>query len=327
MAQVEFYFGDANYPKDKFLLKEAKKDADGFIAIRTVASFARMKKLTKSWRAVAETVRDSDVVELSPDGRKMRRRHPLPVPKVHSSWQKSCIVEGLADTAIDAVKSRCALPGGRGAVTLVRVVDPAKLPGDLAAYMQASGAKRKHPALKGRRPVVVVEYDSEAAAVAACESLNDPGNWRSGLKVSLLWHRPLPSETATKKATKGQQQKAAAAAAAPVEPLKVTRPRLQLAPNDAAADGTESPAVPRKLEGRTRDPLGPDGTTGFGVRGSRAGPSAGRQEQPVAQAIEGVVGMAEQPVPEEPGAVEAREAVKSGGTGSAPGGGPRVSVV
>lgn len=270
VAQVEFYFGDANYPKDKFLLKEAKKGKDGFIALKTVTGFARMKKLTRSWRSVAHAVRDSDVVELSPDGRKLRRRHPLPAPKVHASWRKSVVVEGLTDTSIDAIKARCALhEEGAGAVTLVRVVDPQSLPPDLAAYMNAPGAKRKNPALKGRRPVVVVEYDSDAAAVTACETLNEPGNWRSGLKVTLLWHRALPSQAAKKKTAKDQKKEATAMA--PVEPLKVTRPRLQLTPK-ANGGGTSSPGTPRKLEGRTRDPLGPDGTKGFGVRGKRAPP-------------------------------------------------------
>src|SRR3954470_24609997 len=30
--QVEFYFGDANYPRDKFLLESAGKDAGGWIS-------------------------------------------------------------------------------------------------------------------------------------------------------------------------------------------------------------------------------------------------------------------------------------------------------
>lgn len=34
IKQIEFYFGDSNFPKDKYLQKEAKKRADGFVPIK-----------------------------------------------------------------------------------------------------------------------------------------------------------------------------------------------------------------------------------------------------------------------------------------------------
>jgi len=50
--QVEFYFSDANITKDKFLLKHVKRNKEGFVSLKLVASFKRVKHLTKDWRQV-----------------------------------------------------------------------------------------------------------------------------------------------------------------------------------------------------------------------------------------------------------------------------------
>lgn len=54
IKQVEFYFGDSNFPKDKFLQKEVKKKADGYVSLKVIAAFTKLKKLTTSWRVVAK---------------------------------------------------------------------------------------------------------------------------------------------------------------------------------------------------------------------------------------------------------------------------------
>ena len=52
VAQVEFYFGDANITKDKFLLKHVKRNKEGFVSLKLISSFKRVKHLTKDWRQV-----------------------------------------------------------------------------------------------------------------------------------------------------------------------------------------------------------------------------------------------------------------------------------
>ena len=48
--QVEFYFSDANITRDKFLLKHVRRNKEGFVSLKLVASFKRVKHLTKDWR-------------------------------------------------------------------------------------------------------------------------------------------------------------------------------------------------------------------------------------------------------------------------------------
>jgi len=75
---VDFYFGDSNYPKDQFLQREAAKDPEGYVPIASIATFNRLKALTTDFGLIAESLRDSEVVTLSEDHKKLKRKHPLP---------------------------------------------------------------------------------------------------------------------------------------------------------------------------------------------------------------------------------------------------------
>ena len=51
---MEFYFSDANITKDKFLLKHVKRNKEGFVSLKLISSFKRVKHLTKDWRQVSK---------------------------------------------------------------------------------------------------------------------------------------------------------------------------------------------------------------------------------------------------------------------------------
>ena len=53
---MEFYFSDANITKDKFLLKHVKRNKEGFVSLKLISSFKRVKHLTKDWRQVAVAI-------------------------------------------------------------------------------------------------------------------------------------------------------------------------------------------------------------------------------------------------------------------------------
>ena len=55
VIQVEFYFSDANITKDKFLLKHVRRNKEGFVSLKLVASFKRVKHLTKDWRQASRS--------------------------------------------------------------------------------------------------------------------------------------------------------------------------------------------------------------------------------------------------------------------------------
>lgn len=62
-SQVEFYFSDANFRVDKFLREQSLVN-DGYIPIKTIASFNRLRSLEATVDDVKEALKDSKVVEL-----------------------------------------------------------------------------------------------------------------------------------------------------------------------------------------------------------------------------------------------------------------------
>merc|ERR1711944_323317 len=79
VVQVEFYFSDANITKDKFLLKHVKRNKEGFVSLKLISSFKRVKHLTKDWRQVAFAIKKcSDRLEVNDLETKVRRLEDLP---------------------------------------------------------------------------------------------------------------------------------------------------------------------------------------------------------------------------------------------------------
>jgi len=78
LKQVEFYFSDSNFPKDKFLKAQAALNADGNVPIATIATFERMKKIGGTLEDVVRVMRSSDQLEVTEDGKYVRRKDPLP---------------------------------------------------------------------------------------------------------------------------------------------------------------------------------------------------------------------------------------------------------
>lgn len=64
--QVEYYFSDANYTKDRFMQDTAAKN-NGCIPINTLLTFNRLKALAPSPDAIKAAVRDSPVVTVDGD--------------------------------------------------------------------------------------------------------------------------------------------------------------------------------------------------------------------------------------------------------------------
>ncbi|XP_068444378.1 la-related protein 7 [Clinocottus analis] len=75
--QVDFWFGDVNLHKDRFLKKIIDESDDGYVDLSLLASFNRMKKLTSDTKLIARALKDSSVVEINLEGDKVRRLFPI----------------------------------------------------------------------------------------------------------------------------------------------------------------------------------------------------------------------------------------------------------
>lgn len=92
VKQVEYYFGDANLARDKFLSEEITKD-NGWVTLELLLKFKRMQVLTTDPEVVCAALDTSDegLVEISEDRLKIRRHPERPLPEQNEETRKECI--------------------------------------------------------------------------------------------------------------------------------------------------------------------------------------------------------------------------------------------
>lgn len=80
--QIEYYFGDANLFRDKFLQTETAKN-EGWIPLSTLITFKRLAALTTDLKVIADALdkSDSGLLEISTDRASIRRHPERPLPE------------------------------------------------------------------------------------------------------------------------------------------------------------------------------------------------------------------------------------------------------
>lgn len=176
--QVEFYFSDANILKDAFLLKHVRRNKQGYVSLKLITSFKKMKSLTKDYRVVAYSLNQSDLLEVNEEGKKVRRKAPLPdYDETTPSRSVVAVNLPMENPTIENVAelfSKC------GEVALIRILKPGKpVPQDVKKHSS------KHPEI-GTTICAVVEFEKHDSAKIAAETMNNENNWRSGMRVVIL---------------------------------------------------------------------------------------------------------------------------------------------
>ncbi|KAG8229317.1 hypothetical protein J437_LFUL007125 [Ladona fulva] len=87
--QVEYYFGNFNFPKDKFLQEQIKLD-DGWIPLSTMLNFKRLAALTTDQDRIICALKKStaNLIEVDEEQKKIRRSVDKPAPLLTESRQK-----------------------------------------------------------------------------------------------------------------------------------------------------------------------------------------------------------------------------------------------
>uniref|UniRef100_A0A3B3Q5Y8 Small RNA binding exonuclease protection factor La n=1 Tax=Paramormyrops kingsleyae TaxID=1676925 RepID=A0A3B3Q5Y8_9TELE len=109
--QIEYYFGDHNLPRDKFLKEQLKVD-DGWVPLETMIKFNRLNRLTTDFSVIIESLRKSKtgLLEISEDKTKIRRSPDKPLPEVNDEYKdalkhKSVYLKGFPlETTLDEVQ-------------------------------------------------------------------------------------------------------------------------------------------------------------------------------------------------------------------------------
>jgi len=90
MQQIEYYFGDYNLPRDKFLREEIKKD-DGWVSLDTMLKFARLAKITKDAAIIASAIKTNEKTFMEVDSKEqnIRRSKDAPLPDLDEDVEEA----------------------------------------------------------------------------------------------------------------------------------------------------------------------------------------------------------------------------------------------
>ncbi|ALC42531.1 CG17386 [Drosophila busckii] len=157
---VEYYFSNESILKDAFLLKHVRRNKEGYVSLKLVSSFKRVRQLTREWRVVGDAVRrKSQRIQLNDTGTKVRRLDAL--PSFDETMPSRTIVacdlplEKLTIEKVSDLFSPC------GEIALIRLLKPGMaIPVDVRQFMN------KYPELQHKECALVEYLESSAARQA-----------------------------------------------------------------------------------------------------------------------------------------------------------------
>ena len=90
IRQIEYYFGDVNMMRDKFLKGEITKD-QGWIPLSVLITFKRLKSLTTDFKTIVNALKTSSsgLVEIDEIDNKVRRHPNRPLPNSQAELELS----------------------------------------------------------------------------------------------------------------------------------------------------------------------------------------------------------------------------------------------
>ncbi|XP_076305292.1 la-related protein 6-like [Tachypleus tridentatus] len=194
---VEYCFSDENLLKDSFLLKHIKRNKQGYVSLKLVASFRKVKRLSKNYDVIAYSLRQSEKLDLNTEGTKVKRKSHLLMNDDRSA--RSIVAYNLpfSQPSTEHVKelfSKC------GDVSLVRILEPtSSIPSDIKCHL---------PRVESSTCAVVEFVRIEAAKRATVELDSTNVHWRSMRVVPLITKksRNIPDD-ANKKCDRNDKRK------------------------------------------------------------------------------------------------------------------------
>ncbi|XP_069073047.1 la-related protein 6-like [Pleurodeles waltl] len=193
IAQVEFYLSDENLARDAFLLKHVQKNKMGFVSIKLLTSFKKVKYLTRDWRTTLYAINFSDNLEVNEEGTKVRRKSPVPESLLGIAPTKLLLAWDFGPPVVapnnfvqnNSIEIVTKMFSPYGAIVSIRVLKPGKeVPSHVKKYLS------KYPELN-TKSCALIEYENLESAKKAYEELSRNQGLSNGdsTKVVLLNER------------------------------------------------------------------------------------------------------------------------------------------
>ncbi|KAH8408868.1 hypothetical protein KR009_002902, partial [Drosophila setifemur] len=195
-GQMEFYFGDANLSKDRFLRRYVEQDP--YVPLEIFLTFNKIKKLTQDVQQIAKSLSNSQLLELDESGLKVKRKTKLPDQRDVND--KTLYVEALpANASHDWLKEVFSRYGPVAYVSLPHYPGTKKIKEFAFIEFEKSGSVEK--AVKAFTQIQgVLAVDTEPGALASVKSfqqqqqLQQQTQLKDEIKPEDLPKRPLKRE-------------------------------------------------------------------------------------------------------------------------------------
>ncbi|XP_008831943.1 la-related protein 7 isoform X2 [Nannospalax galili] len=248
--QVDFWFGDANLHKDRFLREQIEKSRDGYVDISLLVSFNKMKKLTTDGKLIARALKSSAVVELDLEGTRIRRKKPLgerPKDEDERTVYVELLPKNVTHSWIERVFGKC------GNVVYISI-----------PHYKSTGDPKGF---------AFVEFETKEQAAKAIEFLNNPPEEaprKPGIFPKTVKNKPIPALRVAEKKKKRKkksrvkkedsiQTKESDTDTSSVSVCKIKRSRTASEGSEGEAPEPEKhPAKKKKKRGRTEVPTLPE---------------------------------------------------------------------
>ncbi|XP_055290592.1 la-related protein 7 isoform X1 [Moschus berezovskii] len=187
VKQVDFWFGDANLHKDRFLREQIEKSRDGYVDISLLVSFNKMKKLTTDGKLIARALKSSAVVELDLEGTRIRRKKPLgerPKDEDERTVYVELLPKNVNHSWIERVFGKC------GNVVYISI-----------PHYKSTGDPKGF---------AFVEFETKEQAAKAIEFLNNPPEEaprKPGVFPKTVKNKPIPALRVTEEKKKKKKKK------------------------------------------------------------------------------------------------------------------------
>lgn len=180
---LETYFSDNYLTRDIFLLKHFRKSKEGWISLKFMASYKRIKRTAKSLDEVEEAVRESPLLEVNVEGNKVRRLAPLP-PCIEEYIPSRMVLVGDLPQDLKNLVNLSQYFGSFGNVSSMQLLRPGTNLPELLREVSSSIPKIRE------QWCAVVEFDAITAATQLAEGITsgvDTGGPGWALELVMPW--------------------------------------------------------------------------------------------------------------------------------------------
>jgi lupus La protein len=107
LSQIEFYFGEPNLRRDKWLRQRIESDKEGWVPVADLMTFNKLKAITTDPVQVANALLKSEILELDPTGVKVRNRQVKNLPQMQDAITFTAHAQGFPkDLNIEQITSK-----------------------------------------------------------------------------------------------------------------------------------------------------------------------------------------------------------------------------